>query len=142
MRSDFPESSERIPDRRIFTLNEANAMIPIFIEMLTEINALKNSVVGVMESKSAISKTNGHLKLDSEQSHGDLAMVSTAAGRMTELIDQINRSGAELKDLDMGLIDFLHHRDGRLVYLCWMFGEDEIGFYHELDTGSAGRKPL
>ncbi len=117
-------------------------MIPIFAEMLMEINALKNSVVTVIESKAPLSKTNGHLKHDSHEAHEDMALVSDAAGRITELMDQINRSGAELKDLDMGLVDFLHRREGRIVYLCWMYGEEEINFWHELDAGAAGRRPL
>jgi len=142
MKSDFPNSPDRIPDPRIFTLAEANAMVPIFTEMMAEINSLKTSVVMVMESKSEVSKSNGHIHHDSPESHHDMELVSVAAGRITELVDQINRSGAELKDLDMGLVDFPHQREGRIVYLCWMYGEEEIGFWHELDSGAAGRKPL
>ena len=47
-----------------------------------------------------------------------------------------------LRDLDRGLIDFPAVRDGEEVYLCWEEGEDEIGFWHELDAGHAGRQPL
>ncbi len=142
MKSDFPNSPERNPGRRIFSLEEANAMVPIFAEMFAEINSLKQTVVEVMESKSATAKSNGHLQPESTEARQDMAMVSTAAGRITELIDQINRSGAELKDLDMGLVDFPHRRDNRIVYLCWMYGEEEIGFWHEIDAGAAGRRPL
>ena len=47
-----------------------------------------------------------------------------------------------LRDLDRGLIDFPALRDGREVYLCWIDGEDDIGFWHDLDAGFAGRQPL
>jgi len=47
-----------------------------------------------------------------------------------------------LRDLDRGLIDFPALREGREVYLCWVDGEDDIGFWHDLDTGYAGRQPL
>ena len=47
-----------------------------------------------------------------------------------------------LRDLDRGLIDFPALRDGREVYLCWIDGEDAIGFWHELDAGDAGRQEL
>jgi hypothetical protein len=47
-----------------------------------------------------------------------------------------------LRDLDRGLIDFPALREGREVYLCWIEGEDEIGFWHELEAGYAGRQPL
>jgi hypothetical protein len=47
-----------------------------------------------------------------------------------------------LRDLDRGLIDFPAIRDGQEVYLCWVDGEPDIGFWHELDAGYAGRRPL
>jgi hypothetical protein len=47
-----------------------------------------------------------------------------------------------LRDLDRGLIDFPAQRDGREVYLCWEEGEDEVGYWHDLDSGYGGRKPL
>jgi hypothetical protein len=47
-----------------------------------------------------------------------------------------------LRDLDRGLVDFPALRDEREVYLCWVEGEDEIAFWHELEAGYAGRQPL
>ena len=47
-----------------------------------------------------------------------------------------------LRDLDRGLIDFPSIRDGREVYLCWIDGEDDIGYWHELDAGYGGRQEL
>ncbi len=47
-----------------------------------------------------------------------------------------------LRDLETGLVDFPSLRDGREVYLCWQEGEDEIAFWHEVDAGMAGRRPL
>lgn len=62
--------------------------------------------------------------------------------RLEELVELIQASGAIVKDINQGLIDFPHWRDGREVYLCWQFGEDEIRYWHEIDTGYAGRQPL
>ena len=47
-----------------------------------------------------------------------------------------------LRDLDRGLVDFPAVRDDREIYLCWEEGEEEIGFWHELDAGHAGRQSL
>ena len=58
------------------------------------------------------------------------------------LIKAIVNLGVALKDIEQGLVDFPAERDGRIVFLCWKQGEDEIRFWHELDTGFAGRKPL
>jgi len=47
-----------------------------------------------------------------------------------------------LKDVDAGLVDFVGMRNGREVYLCWRYGEEEIGFWHELNAGFSGRQPV
>jgi len=47
-----------------------------------------------------------------------------------------------LKDLDQGLVDFPSYRDGKLIYLCWKRGESRIEFWHDLESGIAGRQPL
>ena len=47
-----------------------------------------------------------------------------------------------LRDLDRGLVDFPALRDGQEIYLCWLEGEDEIGYWHAPDAGFAGRQPL
>src|SRR5262245_13979543 len=55
---------------------------------------------------------------------------------------KINSTGVELKDLDLGLVDFPAMRFGEPVYLCWKVGESEVLFWHELTTGFNGRKQL
>ena len=60
---------------------------------------------------------------------------------LNALVATVAALGVEVKDLDRGLIDFRTIRRGREVYLCWMLGEgDRITWWHELDTGFAGRK--
>ena len=60
----------------------------------------------------------------------------------SELVQEIESLGVLVKDLGTGLVDFPHELDGRIVYLCWKPDEDEIGWWHEVDTGFAGRHPL
>jgi hypothetical protein len=50
--------------------------------------------------------------------------------------------GILLKDPETGLVDFPADREGRTVYLCWRLGEDRVGWYHEVTSGFAGRRPL
>ena len=50
--------------------------------------------------------------------------------------------GVLLKDIDMGLVDFPSRRDGREIYLCWRKGEPRVAFWHDMDSGYAGRRPL
>ena len=62
--------------------------------------------------------------------------------RLDDLVHRILATGAEIKDLNSGLLDFRALRGGREVYLCWKHGESAIEFWHELDTGFAGRRPI
>ena len=57
-------------------------------------------------------------------------------------ISRLREIGVVLKDLDTGLLDFPHERDGRIVFLCWHPPEERVAFWHELDAGYAGRQPL
>ena len=71
------------------------------------------------------------------------------AKRLDELTDLVRQALAEIadmggvtKDIALGLVDFLHVRDGREVNLCWKFGEDAVRHWHGLDEGYASRRPL
>jgi hypothetical protein len=57
-------------------------------------------------------------------------------------VQELEKLGVQVKDLDRGLLDFPALRDGEEVLLCWQVGEDEVAFWHGLEEGFAGRKPL
>jgi len=65
-----------------------------------------------------------------------------AAARLGEVIERIQEIGCLVKDLDEGLVDFPSLLEGEEIYLCWKLGEKRIGFWHGIDEGFAGRKPL
>src|SRR6266700_1051314 len=58
------------------------------------------------------------------------------------IVAEIEASGAHLKDVQLGLVDFPAELDGEIVYLCWQFGEPEVAFWHRIEDGFAGRRPL
>jgi hypothetical protein len=70
------------------------------------------------------------------------AEVDALARRLARLVDEIASYGAQVKDLDSGLVDFPALRGGETVLLCWQLGEDEIAWWHRVDDGFAGRRPL
>ncbi|HVS84431.1 MAG TPA: DUF2203 domain-containing protein [Gaiellaceae bacterium] len=70
------------------------------------------------------------------------AQVDGIARDLARIVDEIGEHGAEVKDLDEGLIDFPALREGETVLLCWLLGEEEIGWWHTLEDGFAGRRPL
>jgi len=70
------------------------------------------------------------------------ARVDAIARDLARLVDEIGERGAQVKDLDEGLIDFPALREGETVLLCWRLDEDEIRYWHTPDDGFAGRRPL
>jgi hypothetical protein len=76
----------------------------------------------------------------------DLAEAAAAVDReartLAKLVDEIGGHGAQVKDLDSGLVDFPAWRGDETVLLCWRLGEDEIRYWHPVETGFAGRRPL
>jgi hypothetical protein len=70
------------------------------------------------------------------------AEVERVARELAKTIDDIVAHGAEVKDLDEGLIDFPALRHGETVLLCWKLGEDEIRYWHTVEDGFAGRQEL
>jgi hypothetical protein len=62
--------------------------------------------------------------------------------KLDVIIRQILDTGAQIKDINTGLLDFSALKDGREVFLCWQYGEGDIAFWHEIDAGYAGRQPI
>jgi Uncharacterized conserved protein (DUF2203) len=69
-------------------------------------------------------------------------VVSEAFLEMRSALFELQEMEVVLRDLDRGLVDFPSIRDGREVFLCWEEGEDEVGWWHDLDAGYGGRRPL
>jgi len=62
--------------------------------------------------------------------------------RLDALVHQVQDTGVLFKDINLGLLDFPALRNGREVYLCWKYGEEDIEFWHEIEAGYAGRQPI
>ena len=69
-------------------------------------------------------------------------VVSEAFLALRAALYELQAMGVVLRDLDRGLVDFPARRDGQEIFLCWAEGEDEIGFWHDPESGFAGRRPL
>ena len=65
-----------------------------------------------------------------------------AAYNLYLAVERIRELGVILKDLDTGLLDFPHEREGRVVFLCWHPPEERVAFWHEIEAGYAGRQPI
>ena len=128
---------------RQFTLEEANALLPRLRDLLFQIQESKANNDRLEEQAEEYAQhvsSNGHVvekKLNEARQE-----LAKAAAEVNSLIEKVNDLGCEVKDIDEGLVDFRSEREGRDVYLCWKLGEPEIRWWHELETGFAGRVPL
>src|SRR6185437_2529369 len=68
--------------------------------------------------------------------------LETTMHSLEDYVDELSEVGCDLKDYQMGLIDFTGRHQGRDVCLCWKLGEEKIAFWHEMESGVAGRKPV
>jgi hypothetical protein len=68
--------------------------------------------------------------------------LDACMAKLEDFVDELSEIGCELKDYQMGLIDFVGRHEGRDIYLCWKLGEESITHWHELDSGFAGRQPV
>jgi hypothetical protein len=122
---------------RVFSVHEANALIPQLKGLLTRV---QNEKERMQEMRPELEKAQKDYMKDWGTPRGaEYIEILDAFGQTLREIEEL---GVLVKDLDMGLCDFPHNRDGRVVYLCWKLDEDEITWWHELDAGFAGRQPL
>ena len=122
---------------RLFSLEEANAEVVRLRPLLAQIIAIRAEI---MQSRPEVWSV--MVKAASNGGNRVTAQVDQDFLRLQGLVKKLLESGVEVKDLDTGLVDFRSLRDGREVYLCWKFGEDQIQFWHELDSGFGGRQEL
>lgn len=130
-----------MPDaRRTYTIDEANALVPQVRAMLLQL--------AVEQGRLDVSHADMHRQLDA---NGDPA-AAIAAGRreaevaeiregMRNLLTLLGDLGVELRDIEMGLVDFPGERDGMTVWLCWRLADPEVAFWHRTDEGYATRRP-
>ena len=131
---------------RLFTQEEANAALPDvrpLVERLVEDRRTLVALGNELEAVQALIGGNGG-SLDPSRVGELQEAVAHAAAALAAIVDEIQGLGAQVKDLDSGLVDFpaRHPESGDTVLLCWQLGELEVGYWHDLEAGFAGRKPL
>jgi hypothetical protein len=133
-------------ENKLFDIKEANALIPQLNAAFSRISIVRREIAVLMEELRGAGfepLKSGKKELPEEP------VKREKAQRMYKLLDalraeveMIEETGAVLKDLEMGLMDFYGLREGKVVCLCWQHGEPEIMYWHEVETGFSGRKPL
>src|SRR5579871_3183300 len=122
--------------RRHYTLEEARALLPW----------LRVQLAAMRRARSRLSDEEARRALAAAAPGNGGGHPGRAAGdaflELQRAVAALDEREIVLRDLDRGLVDFPSLRDGREVYLCWVDGEPDIGYWHDLDAGYAGRQPL
>ena len=129
---------------RLFTLEEANALLGWLETKLSALEPYYAELARSQERRAALlekGRGNGASHLE-EEANRLQQMLEELQKSMQDTLDDIARRGIIVRDLQRGLVDFPSLREGRQVLLCWLRGEPDIRFWHDLDTGFAGRQPL
>lgn len=122
---------------KLFTLEEANAMLPELRRLFAVIKAER----AVLQRFAPEAK---RAHQHASEGGGTEVGVRYASALLTmmDYMQTIHGLGVEIKDIERGLCDFPALREGRVVYLCWVLGEDCVEWWHDIEAGFAGRQPL
>ena len=135
---------QRVSPQRHFTLEQANAALAEVRPLAERMVAHRREVAMLLSRRAGLTSTiagNGG-DLDPGELARVEAEIAEEAKGVAKCVNQIHGLGAQVKDADEGLVDFPTLREGEEVLLCWKLGEDEIAFWHGLEDGFSGRRPV
>jgi hypothetical protein len=126
---------------RLFTVNEANDLLPLLrplveqiLENIRRLKSASETVIRKEQLDAEAPNLMDRLRQDTE--------VAKLIGQVQGWVDEINAHGCVCKGVEQGLIDFPCMLGTEVVFLCWQLGEPNVGFWHRIEAGFAGRKPL
>ena len=128
---------ERDRPERVFSIAEATELLPQLSSRFTSIRHAKTLLV---RTNDEIKKASANAAYGGGSKHGSLYIQ--ALHDVSANLQAIHELGVVVKDVNLGLCDFPFLLDGRVVYLCWKFGEAEIRWWHEVSHGYKDRHPL
>jgi hypothetical protein len=122
--------------KKHYTREEARALLPQVRQWVGEIQALRPVLVDCEEQISAI------LKNGDDAGGPAVNRYLQSISILMDVMTRFQKREIQVKDLDRGLVDFPAYIGGKEVFLCWEHGEDDIEFWHDLESGYAGREKL
>jgi hypothetical protein len=133
-------------DPRVFTIEEVNALIPRLNQLVAQQLAQQSDIERRLAE---LSRLTGSVPRSLEPDAEDASETTRIKDELRDRIaryqegwQRVQELGAVVKDPQIGLLDFYGRIEGRLVWLCWRYGEDALGYYHDLEAGFSGRRPL
>lgn len=140
-------ASEQYRPRKLFTLEQANAALPLVRAITTDLVQLSREVMERRERLAFLASPRGSGTQRAKDLYAEeLAQIEEELDKDSQqlqaYVDELRELGVEPKSGPEGLVDFPSQMDDRIVFLCWKLGESEVLHWHELDGGFAGRQPL
>jgi hypothetical protein len=131
----FTPRSVRPPrPKRRFTLSQANSALPLVRRIVGDIVKTHGLVLRLQAEMESAGNARDQASTQTQ--------LDASVGKLEDYVDELGEVGCELKDYEVGLIDFVGRHQGRDVYLCWKLGEEQVGYWHEINAGYAGRQPV
>jgi hypothetical protein len=130
---------------RTFTLDEAQMLLPVLRSLLQTAIEGKKRLEAIAEESQALATRimlSGGMLVDIRVAQARKEEDDRALQRVKDAVSEIHSIGVQVKDLDMGLLDFPCLLDGETILLCWKLGEERITHWHNLTEGFKGRKPI
>ena len=131
--------------QKTFTLDEAQTLLPVLQALLKRAMDAKQIIEQTEKSLQDLKHRillSGGLLVDVPRVARKRAESDKAVQDAKDALAEIESIGVQIKDLDIGLLDFPCVVDGEIVLLCWKFGEEKIQYWHGLEEGFRGRKPI
>jgi hypothetical protein len=129
--------NEEQEEIKTFTLDEAQSLIPKLRALLMRVTK-EHDILALMNDELERARANAEFGGGSYLGVAYLKHIAI----FSEAVHKVQELGVLIKDFRTGLIDFPYEYEGRIVYLCWKLGENDISWWHEIEAGFAGRQLL
>ena len=133
---------------RYFTLDEANRLVPTLEESFARVMQIRAQLKTLYKrlDEKRFAPADEHFSVQVPGAPPDVlrdrANFKALVETLREEIERVHQTGCVIKDVETGLVDWPAQRNGREICLCWRYGEKEVGFWHDLESGFAGRRPV
>jgi hypothetical protein len=130
---------------KTFTLDEANELLPVLESLLKAALESKSRLEQAQKAMEAVVhqvNVSGGCLLNIAEWQARKSDMEETAQHLHDTLAEIDSIGVQVKDLEIGLLDFPCRMDDEIVLLCWKMGESGIGYWHTQDAGFKGRKPI
>jgi hypothetical protein len=132
--------SRLVKQRRIYTLEQARAVVPQVRAVLLQLAVRKRRQDEAHAALHALLDANGDPRHadEADRREQEIREIGDDIGALLEHLAEMD---VQLRDLEMGLVDFPGERDGRPIWLCWRLSDPELAYWHGTDEGYASRRP-